>query len=109
MNLGQVHVLQYAVLGWLVAWTIPRTLPWVCGGLFGLSAVGWLDELLQRFVPGRYFDWADIWWNMLGGGAGLIGGLMAKWLIDVIRSRAFARHPERLRQSPVVLQHGRVG
>ena len=46
--------------------------------LWGVAAWGMTTEIIQRFVPGRSFDWAD--WV-----ADLMGVALAFWLTPLIR------------------------
>ena len=84
VTIQAIHVAQYSGLGALAASYAqadeqPR---WMLGLLMLLvGGVGLLDELVQRWLPGRVFDWADVGLNLAGGllGATLCGAVT--WLI----------------------------
>ncbi len=71
----RIHILEYAVLGYLVAIVAAQRLE---GLLFLITAlitsflIGLGDELIQWVSPNRVFDWRDVIMN----GAGSILGLM---------------------------------
>jgi VanZ family protein len=75
-----IHVVEYAILGWLVRRAIavgldlPATPWWIAGALAALY--GCTDELHQLFVPGRSGDGADAAADLLGG---LLGARLARW------------------------------
>ena len=74
ITVEQIHVVEYLGLGWLgAAWA--RTIkppPWNALLSFVLVAgVGLLDESAQRWMPGRFFDWADVGLNLVGGIVGV--------------------------------------
>lgn len=64
----QLHVVQYAGLGWLAAWSARAgragrgRLAWVW-----VAGIGLMEELCQSLVPGRFFQWSDVGLNWLGG------------------------------------------
>lgn len=69
--LWQIHLAQYAGLGWLAGrWASgPRRRGWgKAAGL--LVAVVFADELVQAVLPGRFFGWSDIGVNLAGAGLG---------------------------------------
>jgi len=33
---------------------------------------GWLDEVIQHYLPGRYFGWQDVLYNAMGGILGVV-------------------------------------
>ena len=69
----QLHVVQYAGLGWLAAWSARAgragrgrwRLAWVW-----VAGIGVMEELCQALVPGRFFQWSDVGLNWIGGGIG---------------------------------------
>jgi len=69
------HYLEYGVLGLLLfkAWrfSIPGEGVYPAALLTGIL-VGIADEIIQWIVPGRYFDFPDIWINTLGVGIVLV-------------------------------------
>ena len=75
-----IHVMQYAVLGWLAsAYGQVARLSGHGRRTFivGVAMVGLLDELIQSVLPGRLFQWSDVMLNGLGMllGAGLQRGI----------------------------------
>ena len=71
----RIHLLEYALLGGLLAWTVSSRLigaarlfaVFVLGGV-----IGWGDEAVQWLLPDRVFDWRDVGFNLVGVAAGLI-------------------------------------
>ncbi len=65
----RMHLLQYAVLGYLISWAFQTTgalvtrIAWVIclGALIGLG-----DEAIQWVLPSRVFDWWDVGYNVTG-------------------------------------------
>jgi VanZ family protein len=85
------HWLEFAALGFLLALgffynlprrTFPRAYLTIMTGIF----IGLVDELHQRFVPGRQCDWRD--W--IADITGVIVGLAIFWLIFSIKERKSA-------------------
>jgi hypothetical protein len=69
-QLERTHLLEYGIVAWL-AWRalepmIPGRVAGYAAAAVLASAVGWGDELLQRIVPGRYYDLRDVAMNALG-------------------------------------------
>lgn len=76
-----VHVVEYAVLGWLctraACGTWPSRATWRIGAFAFFVAALWglTDEIHQAFVPGRVselWDWAA---DCIGSGLGTVGAL----------------------------------
>lgn len=44
-----------------------------------ISIYGFLDEIHQIFIPGRYFEWFDFLSDLIGG---LIGIFISQWIIN---------------------------
>jgi VanZ family protein len=68
-----VHVTMYAVLAWLSARALAT--PSTRGALVifaSVAAFGALDELHQRFIPGRSTDASDIVADIVGGAVGVL-------------------------------------
>jgi hypothetical protein len=91
VTIQQIHLAQYLGLGALAA-ACARTAvrPWAAGlRLAGLMlAVGFLDEMVQRALPQRVFDWADVGLNWAGGLVGLLlGGALGRGLGHARRGR----------------------
>lgn len=68
----RVHFLEYGLLGMLILRASLRTMPQSWRASFGLAAVvlctiGTLDEIIQFLLPNRFFDWRDLWFNLIGG------------------------------------------
>lgn len=69
------HPLEYTPLALLLELALPRKLsPWTRAlaamGLAALAAV--LDETLQGWMPGRYFDSRDVWLDCVGAALPLL-------------------------------------
>ncbi|MBF0283042.1 MAG: VanZ family protein [Magnetococcales bacterium] len=72
------HIPIYAVLGLLVCRAFSRVrreplhpvLAWLWPTLI-TAALGVTDELIQRVLPNRYFDWKDIAVNAMSGALGV--------------------------------------
>lgn len=79
----RIHIPEYAVLSVLFFRLLERdhTKPDACLLSFLLTAtVGMVDESIQLILPNRYFDWRDIWLNVLGGFSGLLTLGYYRWL-----------------------------
>ena len=72
---GKLHVIEYAVLAYLVLNALrvnhfgDRAF-WVA--VISLLAIGFLDECIQYLLPNRYFDLMDITGNWVATGLGVI-------------------------------------
>ena len=71
----RIHFFEYGVLGMLILRSSLRTMTesrWASAGVAALvlTAAGSGDELIQHLLPNRFFDWHDIWFNVLGGALG---------------------------------------
>lgn len=68
----KIHVAQYSLLGILVYRTLSLSFNkfglklYICGFLFCLIA-GAIDELIQLYLPNRYFGWQDLFINGFSG------------------------------------------
>ena len=70
------HLVAYAGLGFLLAWALPRQAVWHRHLTLALAAgliYGGVDELTQKFIPGRHCDW----WDFMADAAGVCCGLVA--------------------------------
>ena len=70
------HAIAYAGLGFLLAWAIPKQATWqrhltltFCVGVIYAA----LDEITQKFIPGRHCDW----WDFVADAVGVCLGLSA--------------------------------
>lgn len=88
ITIEELHVVQYAGLGWLLAFVEARPekrrkmrSPW---RWFGVS-VGLLDEVVQGWLPQRVFQWSDVFLNW---GGVLLGALMFDVVAFLKRGRA---------------------
>ncbi len=75
-RLERIHLPEYAVVTWL-AWRAidpdgRRGRRGYALALLLAVAIGWGEELLQRFVPGRVYDLRDVAANALGALLGLL-------------------------------------
>lgn len=74
LSVEAIHVLQYVGLGALVAWSHrgARRSRAHTRRLAGLvMGIGVLDEVIQQWLPNRFFQWSDVGWNWVGGLLGL--------------------------------------
>lgn len=86
----RVHLLEYAGLGYLLAYALQKdgrgsfymTVP-LAGFVIGLG-----DETLQGFFPNRVFDWYDVGLNTIGILIGLAVAVLS-------RTGGRASHPEK--------------
>lgn len=79
ITIGQIHLLQYAGLGALAAGYVLASRQWAraLGGMaLLLIGCGLLDEVVQRWLPQRVFDWTDVFLNWAGGFLGAVGSWM---------------------------------
>jgi hypothetical protein len=64
VTVEQIHLLQYTGLGWLAG--LSTQTPLILVGIVGL-----LEEMVQSFLPQRFFQWSDVGLNWGGGLLGL--------------------------------------
>ncbi|MHB8836984.1 MAG: VanZ family protein [Candidatus Methylomirabilia bacterium] len=74
--IGRVHLPEYGLLALLAGWAVGGGMLAALGSGIAAAGVGFLDELLQEFTPGRVFDWWDVALNVA---AALLGGLSCAW------------------------------
>ena len=86
----RTHLFEYAFVGALVySALIERRrngrLVWAPEllAVASTATVGLVDEVIQRFVPGRFFDWRDVAFNT----AAAAFGVFVAWLVGRVRSR----------------------
>ena len=59
----KMHVIEYGLLGWLIAWAISSTPVLLHHALLGLLlgwGIGFGDEIIQYFLPNRVYDIRDV-------------------------------------------------
>jgi len=71
----RVHLAQYGVLAFLLY--RPLNLRFRGGGTYAAALVlsalaGWGDEIIQYYLPGRYFEWRDVGLNAVSALLGLL-------------------------------------
>lgn len=106
-SLERFHFLLYGMLGWLIFWTLAperHSLRFYLISVNLLLAVSCLDEILQGWVAGRYYDIRDIWINLFSG----VIGLLAFRMMDL--NAPLPLHPEdkhagaaRTRKTPPII------
>ena len=74
--LGRVHLPEYGLLAILAGWALGGGIPAALGGGIAAAGVGFFDELVQLFTPGRVFDWWDV---AINAAAAILGGLACAW------------------------------
>jgi hypothetical protein len=90
MRLERIHVPEYGLAAWL-AWRAVRPhVPGPTAAYIAAAAIaaliGWGEEEIQRFVPGRVYDPRDIVANALGAILGVL-------LVATLREAAARRSP----------------
>jgi hypothetical protein len=71
----RLHLVEYGVLGWMLAWAMAGGDRWPkCWPVAVVLAwvIGWGDELIQAVLPNRVYDVRDILLNGFSGMAGLM-------------------------------------
>jgi hypothetical protein len=74
--IGRVHLPEYGLLAVLAARAVGGATGAAIGSGVAAAGIGFLDELVQLFTPGRVFDWWDV---ALNAAAALLGGLACAW------------------------------
>ncbi|MBN1689265.1 MAG: VanZ family protein [Candidatus Omnitrophica bacterium] len=73
-EIEKIHLVSYSLLAILYQKTLTsyKTSNWtlLLAGL-GCALVGTVDEVLQYFIPRRFFQWSDIYLNAVSGVLGL--------------------------------------
>ena len=80
LTVERVHFLQYGLLGVLCYRAVGEERPgWsaVLAALVAVYAIGCLDEIVQGFLAGRYFDRHDLALDVLAGALPILG---IRWL-----------------------------
>ena len=95
------HLIEYGVLAVFILAALRersargRTVffPPFLAALFA-SGIGFLDECLQRVVPGRVFDWEDVLFNVLASVMAIAASEVLRWARMIGgESRARDSHP----------------
>jgi VanZ family protein len=72
----KIHFFEYGLVGILFFRALQAHVkkPWAAliGALILGAMAGWLDEVIQKFVPGRYYDVRDIFINIESVALGLV-------------------------------------
>ncbi len=71
----KIHFLEYGFLSFLTFRAINLDVKSKFSYLFTfflVSTLGWIDEIIQHFLPNRYFDLRDIIFNIIGGAIGIL-------------------------------------
>lgn len=84
-----LHVVEYAILGFLLAFGLYKSLHPVYYIAMGI-AYGVSDEIHQLYVPSRYFDYLDILMNAIGVVIGALGFLLIFFLLKRVKSTSFS-------------------
>lgn len=80
----RIHFLQYAILGVLVLWALQNRSPTAFKlGFLLVTGAGLLDEVIQWFLPNRYWDPRDVAMNAIGGALGL---WLARFLLSFTKT-----------------------
>ena len=91
LTVERFHIAQYAGLGGLAvlyARAGTRPIGTLCLLVAVIAGIGFCDELVQLYLPGRYFDWADVGLNVLGGLIGIVAVGALSFLVQGMPSRA---------------------
>nr|MBI2905163.1 VanZ family protein [Chloroflexota bacterium] len=82
------HFIQWGVIAMLVSFSVEPFMnalrplvAWATVASFALSA---LDEIIQLFLPNRYFQWRDMGMNVIGAALGLV----VYFILRAYRNRA---------------------
>jgi VanZ family protein len=69
----QIHLIEYGLLSFLVYLSVPfkKPLKRYLFTLVAVSLIGYADEIVQFFLPGRYFTYTDVLVNALSGLCGI--------------------------------------
>ena len=72
---GKIHFIEYGVLSVLVYWALSyNSKNWYrfLTALIITSLIGFGDEVIQYFLPNRYYQTSDVILNAISGGLGLV-------------------------------------
>ena len=62
----KMHVIEYGLLGWLIAWAMSTSPILLHHALIGILlgwGIGFGDEIIQYFLPNRVYDIRDVFLN----------------------------------------------
>lgn len=68
-----LHIAEFFLLGWILFRENKKGFSPVPILILLISAIG--SEAVQLVIPGRIFEWNDIWINCISGMAGFLAGL----------------------------------
>ncbi len=71
----RIHFIQYGLLSILIAYSLQLKMTgWrlMLATFVLTSFFGWMDEIIQYYLPMRYFDWRDVRFNVAAGILGII-------------------------------------
>lgn len=75
------HAVGFAALTGAGMWAAGWRRGWMVAGT--AMGLGFAIEVVQRWIPGRGFEWADLWADAAGVGAG--------WAISTVAGKFFER------------------
>ncbi len=86
LGVEAIHVIQYLGLGWLATLARRTIKPGrrrrlAFNGL--LAGVGLMDELVQGWLPQRFFEWSDVGLNWAGLLLGVGLSEMPGWVLEL--------------------------
>jgi hypothetical protein len=84
----KIHFIEYGLLAFLVYHSLREAIPGLAiypVSLIIVTAIGWGDELIQYFLPGRVYDKRDVFLNALSGALILI----LLYIVDRIKDYRF--------------------
>jgi len=68
----KTHFLTYGFLAWVVLRALDlesSSSRRYLAAVLIVGALGWIDEGIQYLLPRRYFEWKDVWLNLVSGAA----------------------------------------
>ena len=71
----RIHFVEYGIMAGLIYRAVSIDVKNVNAYILACvlnALLGWVDEIIQYFLPNRYFDWHDVLFNALGGILGLM-------------------------------------
>jgi len=79
----RVHLIEYGLLGFLLTSALYDKLGKIqsaAGAFFSAAIVGYIDEVIQYFLPNRVYDLRDVGFNALSGGFGIAFFVILHWI-----------------------------